>query len=156
MAAQEKPTDLCSFSDKGKEANSAFCSFWLLCSPSDRPQDYSEQEAGWSKGDGMKCITSPLAFPAGRHQERGAEHGGTHRGSGRAEPPLCHDAAGGLLLRAVPEGSPPVSRGCGDHLATIHLLCPPGCCAGKQKSFLFPWEARWRKAWLLQGSKLLL
>lgn len=84
----------------------------------------------------MQCLRSPLAFPAGRHQECGAEHGGAHRGSGCAEPPLRHDAAGGLLLRAVPEGSAPVSRGCGDHLATIHLLRPPGCGEGKQKSFL--------------------
>lgn len=131
-----KRPDLCSFSDKDKAANSAFCSFCLLCSPSGCPQELSEQGAGWGRGGGVQCLRSPLCFPAGRHQERRAEHGGAHRGSGRAEPPLRHDEAGGLLLRAVPEGSAPVSRGCGHHPATIHLLCPPGCREGKHKSFL--------------------
>lgn len=38
-----------------------------LCSSSEHPQEHSEQEAGWSKGDGVQCLSSPLAFPAGRH-----------------------------------------------------------------------------------------
>lgn len=59
---KKQTPDLCSFSDGGEELSLASSSLWPLCSPSGRPQERSEQEAGWGRGAGLQCLRMPVSL----------------------------------------------------------------------------------------------
>lgn len=70
----------------------------------------------------------PLVIP--RYQECHIEHRGAYCGGGSAKPPLCHHAAGGLLLWEVSESPAPVRWGCGHHSPQEYVHHAAGHSAG--------------------------